>query len=225
MEFKKQLTLLVFFLLSTLVYGQLPKRGLYFYTHDRNIDERTSLILNGGDSYKLSVQDEWRLDFDFFLRDTDKGIKFGYIFRIISNNEKNFDFIINNASNAFLIIQNRDFQPKDKLLVEQWNHVSVTFNKKQNNISLRLNDEILDCPCDLKDVKGLHIGFGACEFKNFENSDVAPVILKDVNVFYNGKEWHRWILDKHGKNVVYDVLKNKPAIVRNPYWLMDNHIF
>jgi DNA-binding SARP family transcriptional activator len=225
MGFKKTLTLLVSILLSNWAYGQLAKPGLYFHTRDRNIDERTSLVLNNNEPYQLSAQDEWRFDFDFFLRNTDKGIKFGYIFRIISNSEKNFDLIINNESNTFLIIKNRDFQLKDKLPVEQWNHASIIFNKKQDYISLRLNDEIIDCPCDLKDVRDLRVGFGACEFKNFETSDVAPIILKDIKVFHNGKEWHRWILDKHGKNVVYDVLKNKPAIVHNPYWLMDNHVF
>jgi DNA-binding SARP family transcriptional activator len=212
-------------LLSNLVYGQLPKLGLYFHTHDRNIDERTSLILNNNEPYKLSAQDELGLDFDFFLRNTDKGIKFGYIFRIISGSETNFDFIINNASNAFLIIKNQDFQLRDKLPVEQWNHVSITFNRRQNRVSLRLNDEVIDCPCDLKNITDLRIGFGACEFKNFQTSDVAPMILKEVKVSHNGKEWHRWVLDKHGENVVYDILKNKPAIARNPYWIMDDHIF
>lgn len=225
MGFRKQLTLWIFFMLPALVYGQLPKSGLYFYTLDRNIDERTFLILNNNEPYKLSPQDEFTLDFDFFLRNTDKGIKFGYIFRIISNSETNFDFIINNESNAFLIIKNQDFPLKDKLPVEQWNHVSISFKKKQNSVSLRLNDKIIDCPYDLKDVKDLYISFGACKFKNFQTSDVAPMILKDAKVFHNGKEWHRWVLDKHGENIVYDLLKNKPAIVRNPYWIMDNHIF
>jgi hypothetical protein len=212
-------------LLSNLVYGQLSKLGLYFYTRDRNIDERTSLILNNNEPYKLSAQEELTLDFDLFLRDTDKGIKFGYIFRIISNNEKNFDFIIDNEPTAFLIIKNQDFRLKDKLPVAQWSHASITFNKKQNSVSLRLNDEIIDCPCDLKDVENLHISFGACEYKNFQTSDVAPMILRNVKVLHNRKEWHYWVLDKHGENAVYDLLKNKPAIVRNPYWIMDDHYF
>jgi DNA-binding SARP family transcriptional activator len=224
MRIRRQLTLLVFLALPNLIYGQLPKSGLYFYSHDSNIDERTSLVLNNNEPYKLSAQDEFTLDFDLFIRNTSK-VKFGYIFRIISSNEKNFDFIINNELNVFLIIKNQDFQLKDKLLVEQWNHVSVIFGKKLNSVSLRLNDEIIDCSCDLKDVKNLHISFGQCDFKNFHTSDVAPVILKNIKVFQNGKEQHHWVLDKHGKNVVYDLLKNKPAIARNPSWIMDKHHF
>ncbi|MDR1632551.1 MAG: hypothetical protein LBR97_06695 [Dysgonamonadaceae bacterium] len=207
-----------------MVYGQLPKSGLYFYSHDSNIDERTSLVLNNNEPYKLSVQDEFTLDFDLFIRNTGK-VKFGYIFRIISSSEKNFDFIINNELNAFLIIKNQDFQLKNELLVEQWNHVSVIFSKKQNSVSLRLNDEIIDCSCDLKDVKNLHISFGQCDFKNFHTSDVAPFILRNVKALQNGKEQHHWVLDKHRGNVVYDHLKGKPAIARNPYWIMDNHYF
>jgi DNA-binding SARP family transcriptional activator len=152
-------------------------------------------------------------------------VKFGYIFRIISNTNENFDYIVNNERNAFLVVNNRDYPLKSNFPVEQWNHVSISFHKEENEISLFFNDEKINCSYDLQTIQSLSVNFGQCDFKNFLTTDVAPIILKEVHVYYNGKELHYWPLGQHGINEVYDELKNKQAIVHNPYWLMDNRIY
>jgi DNA-binding SARP family transcriptional activator len=220
---KKINILLLSFFVTSLAYGQYPKAGLYFYSHDHNIDKRTALILNNNEAYSLNAHDNFKLDFSVFLRNEE--VKFGYIFRIISNTEENFDFIINNQLNAFLVVNNRDFQLKSSFPLEQWNHLSILFQKELNQISLFFNDEKITCPYDLQKIQSLTVNFGQCDFKNFLTTDVAPIILKEVHVYYNGKEQHRWPLGQHGVNRVNDELKNKPAIVHNPYWLMDNRIY
>ncbi|MDR2844073.1 MAG: hypothetical protein LBV57_05435 [Candidatus Symbiothrix sp.] len=214
--------LLLFLLVISLIYGQPPKSGLSFYSHNHNIDSRTSLILNNNEPYRLGERDNFSVELDMFLRD--EAIKFGYIFRIISNKEENFDFIINNALNAFLVINNQDFQLKGTPLLNQWNRVTISIQKKQNNISFQFNDEIIQCPHDLNGLKSLLVNFGQCDIQNFLTNDVAPIILKDIRIYYDDRELHHWNLDKHGENIVYDHLKNCPAIAHNPHWIMDNRI-
>ena len=224
MKLIRNIQLFLFLLIgSETVFGQLPQYGLYFHSHNSNIDKRTSLILNNGESYNLSKQDVFTIDFDIFLRN--ETVKFGYIFRIISNKEENFDFIINNEPSIFFVMNSQDFKLKSVPYTEAWNHVTLTFDKRQNLIVLRFNDEIIDCPLNLKLLKSLNISFGQCEFKDFLANDVSPFVLRNVQISKNGKEIHHWALKKHSENIVYDELKRKPAIVHNPYWLLDDHAY
>ena len=204
------------------VFGQLPSKGLYFYSHQHNIDKRTSLILNNKEAYRLNSQDIFSLDFDVLLRT--ETVKFGYFFRILSDKKENFDLIVNNEGDNFFVINNKDFRLESKVQEDQWNHVSVAFDKKSNKISLRFNDEVIDCSHNLSGTNSLLIYFGLCDNKGFASNDVSPIVLKDVIIQYNEKKMHHWMLGKHSKNRVYDELKKRPAIVYNPYWLMDNRI-
>lgn len=204
------------------VYAQLPRIGLYFYSHEQNIDKRTSLVLNDNESYRLNPDSDFKLEFDVFIRD--QKIKFGYVFRIISNQEQNFDFIINNSNKGFLVIDNQDFGLHQELVPEQWNHISVSFHKKENKIRFCFNDEAIDCDHNLEQTKSLLINFGLCNQKGFIAHDVAPFILKDVRICDQNKEIHHWILGKQLEYECYDELKKRPASAQNPYWLMNNSI-
>jgi DNA-binding SARP family transcriptional activator len=224
MKITKSLYLVVFFLLAKLgAYGQQSSIGLCFYSHNDNIDKRTSLILNNNEPYKLDEHDNFSVEFDIFIRN--EKIKFGYIFRIISNKEENFDFIIKNDLNGFFVINNRDFPLKNHFILEQWNHVKIVFQKKTGIISFQFNDETINCPYDLKGLKALIVNFGLCDIQKFLSTDVAPFILKNIRVFSNNKALHHWVMDKHGENVVYDELRKQPAIAVNPYWIIDNSIY
>jgi DNA-binding SARP family transcriptional activator len=205
-------------------YGQqLPQTGLYFYAHNQNLDQRTSLELNNSEPYSLKLQDKFTLEFDLFLRD--ELVKFGYVFRIVSANGENFDLLVKNEPNIFFVINNQDFQLKTIPPVGMWNHIALTFDKPQDRISLRFNDEIIDCPHSLTNVQSLNISFGQSFLKNFLTSDVSPVILKDIQVAGNDKAIHHWKLNKHGNDMVLDELRNKPAKVFNPNWLIDCRIY
>lgn len=214
--------LLYFSLIVNAVYGQLPNTGLYFYSHQYNIDKRTSFILNDNEPYRLNSEDVFSLDFDVFLRD--EKVKFGDFFRILSDKKDDFHLTIKDDVNNFFVINNQVFHLDTKPREGQWNHVSVIFDKKSNKISLRFNDEIKDCPYDLSETNSLLVYFGLCDIKGFVNNDVSPIVLKDIIVQYDGKKLHHWVLGRHARDMVYDELKKKPAIARNPYWLMDNRI-
>lgn len=219
----RNIFLLVFVFFTNLLYGELPQSGLYFCSHENNVDKRTSLILNAGEPYHLNKETYFTLDFDIFIRDVE--VKFGYIFRIISNKEENIDLVINNDRQTFLVINNQDFLLKTLPPANQWNHIRVSFDKKQNQISLRLNEEeTVECACDLNGLKSLLIMFGRVEIGKFTTNDVSPFVLKNVQTGSDRKKLHYWTLDKHEKKGVYDNLKKRLALVHNPHWLMDNRV-
>lgn len=224
MNFLRNISVISLLLIANLVYGQLPKSGLYFYSHDYNIDQRTTLILNDNEYYVLNPQEEFKLEFDVYIRE--QKIKFGYIFRILSNKEENFDFIINNQNKGYLVVNNQDYSLDNDFLGDQWNHVSITFLKREKKIRFSFNEEEVDCLYDLSQTKSLLINFGLCDIKGFLTHDVAPIILKDIKVSSQNKGIHFWPLGKHTEdNITYDDLKEKQAIALNPYWLMDNSIY
>ncbi|GHT18283.1 hypothetical protein AGMMS4957_00260 [Bacteroidia bacterium] len=202
------------------VVGQSPKTGLYFYAHDQNLDKRTSLSLNAGQPYSLASQDNFSLEFDILLRD--ELVKFGYVFRVVSDAGENFDLVINNIPNILLVIGNQDFPLKTIPVENVWNHLKLSFDKRQNRVLLRFNDELIDCPHNLQAVKSLNISFGQSHFDKLGTTDVSPFILKQIAVSTNDKPVHRWLLDKHGNDVVYDELNAQIANVSNPNWMIDH---
>lgn len=201
------------------------KSGLYFFSHEANIDKRTSLTLNEGKPYTLHSEDIFTLEFDLYLRN--ETIKFGYIFRIISDLNENFDFIINNNEEKFFVINKADFPIRsEQSITEKYCKVRVSFDKRQNEIRLDMEGETIICPYEkLNKTSSLLINFGECAWKGFSTNDVPPVILKDIIVKYNGNPHHYWKLDKHSTNSVYDDIKKKAAFVKNPYWLKDNSVY
>ena len=206
-----------------LVFGQLPNTGLFFYSHESNLDNRTSLLLNNNESYNLNSQEDFTLSFEMFLRNTQ--VKFGYIFRIISDREENVDLIVTNEEKGFLVINSQDYMLRQSVASDVWNRISVTFSRSKGQILLKFNEEEIVCPYDLSSTRELLVNFGLCDKKGFIAHDVAPFILKDVRILYNDKEMHHWPLDKHAFEQEYDLLKNRPALAGNPYWLMDNRIY
>jgi len=217
--------------------GQLPGTGLSFYSHKMNVDKRTSLILNDGNSYKLKGRDVFTLEFDMYLRD--ELVKFGDVFRIISNTEVNFDLVINNDLDRFLTIsrysntngysQTCRFENPDENkdgIVNSWNTVKIVFDKANNRIDFMFNNDTAYCNYDLSDVKSLLIYFGVCDYlEGYSMPDVSPVILKNIVVSVNNKVLNSWTMDGHAGNLVYDDINGVPAIVSNPLWMKDNRFY
>lgn len=219
------------------LFGQLPKTGLYFYAHKVNVDQRTSLILNNKKAYELNKNDIFSLEFDVFLRD--ELIKFGDIFRIISNKNEYFDLIINNEQDRFLIISEQvdnefhsqtcrftDINDKDRPIANKWSKVILVFDKSKNQIRFKFNNNETICHYDLSEVNSLLIYFGVCNYlEGFSMLDVSPIILKDIVINKNGKTINQWGLDKHASQLVYDEVNRTPALPVNPLWMKDNSVY
>ena len=77
------------------VYSQIY--GLGFYSHEVSKDLRTGLNLSPDRPF--SLDDEFELSFDFGLR-PNSTMYFGYVFRIITEDNMNIDLIFNYSDTA-----------------------------------------------------------------------------------------------------------------------------
>ena len=86
---QKTILFLLFILNPILFKSQNISSGLYFAAHSAIKEERTSLIL----SPEFDASKGFTLDFDIKFRSEEHN--YGYVFRIIVDNEKSFDLIAN----------------------------------------------------------------------------------------------------------------------------------
>lgn len=224
----RSIFLYLLLLSSTILFAQ-NENGLLFQSNDVNKDLRTSLHLTSEKEFEFS--DSFSMEFDLKLQDTP--VKFGYVFRLIFENNQNFDLLLNvpSRTNAHLLliaekkdlcevqIQNSHFRMND------WNKVKLSLNALKEECVFVLNGHVFKSKFKFPAKKKVDVCFGVNKKAPFVCSDVPPIILKNiyVNIDNNRKE-HFWELNQHGKNVVYDKLNFKTATTTNPVWMIDRHI-
>lgn len=203
--------------------------GLFFSSHEVIQDKRTSLNLSPERPYEFP--DGFSLEFDINFRRGDG--YYGYIFRLIGDNNTNIDLVSNSvsSSNFWLVF-------KDQILLsykwadlphadyDQWLNVRVDIDVKTSKLSVSFNGvkrEVI--ASKIARLRYFDVVFGACKKSSFLNTDVSPMSLKNVRI-YNHKNQLilDWRLSKHGQVKVYDEIKRAEAIVENPNWIRDKHV-
>jgi two-component SAPR family response regulator len=203
--------------------------GLYFSSHEVIKDKRTSLNLTPRSFFKFA--DSFSLEFEASFREGDG--YYGYVFRLIGDDEINIDLVSNFASptSGFRLVY------KEQILVSfnwdqlsgagygQWIKIRLDIDIPASHISLSINDVRQDTalPESLK-TDLFNIGFGAFGYRHFVNVDVSPMSLRNIRIFNNGRLCRYWKLAEHFNNKVYDEVKNAEAVVHNPIWTINRHV-
>jgi two-component SAPR family response regulator len=204
--------------------------GLYFSSHEVIQDKRTSLNLTPNKSFEFD--NGFSLEFDANFRRGDG--YYGYIFRIIGDNNTNIDLVSNLASHS----SNFRLVYKDQILIsynwrdlsgagyDQWMKVRVDIDVKNSKIQVTLNgvkqDKIIP---EIATLKKFELVFGACKNSAFLSTDVCPMSLKNIQIYdHNNQLFRNWKLSKHDQNKVYDETSEVEAHVDNPIWIIDKHI-
>ncbi len=204
--------------------------GLFFSSHEVIQDKRTSLNLSPSDPFKFP--DGFSLEMDANFRKGDG--YYGYVFRIIGDNNTNIDLVSNLAtahSNFSLIL-------KDKVLftfnlsdipeggVDCWIKLKFNINTREKKLSIAFNGTKQEALVPIiSGLKNFEMVFGACRNKSFINTDVSPMSLKDIRIFdAKNKLVNEWKLSKHAQNKVYDEIRHDEASVENPIWNIDSHV-
>ena len=205
--------------------------GLYFASSEVVQDKRTSLNLTPEGSLKLI--NGLTLDFDIRLREGDG--YYGYVFRIFSNETDNFDFITNYASpddNFSLVFKDKilcTFRWQDIPGVDynRWFHVTFQLDQEKQTVQISINDVLKSAHVEYeKDNDHYEILFGVSKSAPFQSTDVCPMTLKNIRIFdFNKKLVRHWLLSKHVQNKTYDEVDGALALVDNPKWLIDAHLF
>jgi hypothetical protein len=204
------------------------KSGLYFYSHATvDKDKRTGLNLTPDKQFM--IHNAFTLTFDFKIRQGEDD--YGYIFRVIGNNNVNIDFISNISLDELLIVIGHHtlftFHTGDipDFALNKWMNVKLTVNQKYDRLLFSINGIMQTADYNIRGLNKCRIFFGVNNYKQFASVDVPPIVLKNIRIFNERNRMIRfWRLDKHGDGCVFDECEADKASVISPLWEIDSHV-
>ncbi|NDV82866.1 hypothetical protein [Bacteroides sp. 51] len=209
------------------------RHGLSFKSYEVKKEERTGLNLSS--EGHLSFQDGFILEFDATFRKAH--YNFGYIFRIVGQNDKHIDLLLSKKKeiadpNITAICRSREIlfdQSFEELDVDfdTWMHVKLIIDCEKGLLRLFLNDTSYEKTDDyFKEFNVVDILFGMNDHVHFLVSDVPAMSVKDITIKnLEEKPVYCWKLSQHTPNGVYDEIKGRFASCENPDWILDYHSF
>ncbi|MCF8364121.1 MAG: hypothetical protein K9G70_16030, partial [Prolixibacteraceae bacterium] len=204
--------------------------GLKFYGQEVKLDERTELNLTPDGFMKFNDEFEITFNYKITSEELNSGSSFfGYILRMINQEGDNIDLLntpppnlginlVIGKTNSSLPIKYTNFD------VNKWIKLRVKVLLNKDRLILYTSDSLyVQDNIGLKEKESFKIIFGANDYKQFKNSDVPSMAIKDLKVFENGKLRYYWPLDEVKGNYAKDKHKGKEALVKNPFWLKYRH--
>ncbi|HEY2648626.1 MAG TPA: kelch repeat-containing protein [Puia sp.] len=209
----------VFFFLHLQGHGQ--SYGLTFNSHENVLEKRTSLDISPDDS--ICFTKSFDLGFDINYLPNHKTY-FGYILRIISNEDHNIDLIYHQKSHTFRVINgetfsNVSFQIDSPRLYREWNRIVLKFNLENQTIVFEVNGKLVgtcNTPLNFRCFKFL---WGANDYLKYKTRDIPPMQIKDIKISENGLLKYFWPLNEVSGETEYDGVHKQLARVKNPAWL------
>lgn len=204
--------------------------GLKFKNHDVVLDQRTEFDLSPNKF--LSLQNEFEISFDYridLLKPNDFSGLFGYVFRVISQENNNVDLLITPTPEIHLnlvIGKNNSIvqvgSPQNA--IDNWTNLRIKFLLKEDRLIFYTPDTFyVQNNIGFKNDDSFKIVFGANDYQNFKTSDVPSMCIKDVKLFEEGKLKSHWPLDEEEGNDATNNLGKNTGTVKNPSWLKNNH--
>jgi len=202
--------------------------GLEFASHDVVLDKRTSLDLSPAKAF--TFKDNFDLTFDLSFV-PNRHIYFGYILRIIGQDNRNIDVIYDNGSNVrnhFNVViggklSNINFDIAPKQLFSQWNRFNLKFDFDNDRLILIAGGKTYVAK-NIHLQKGAYkILFGVNNYSQFETTDVPPMRLKDIEILQNKEVQYSWPLDEENGLIAHESLRQNNGAVSNPVWISSVH--
>lgn len=224
----KILSLLILFCTWFSLKGHAQSYGLGFSSYESVQDKRTLLDLGAGKT--LCFDGNFEMDFDmaFFP----KGSYFGYIFRIIENDQRNIDLVYNTAAkkkHPFDIVVGEartgiSFSIDVNKLRNQWNKLQLELDFATDRIIVHSGKETY-----IK--KGLHLKKNACykiffgvnSSNAFRTTDTPPMKVRNIRIHDKGKIKYHWPLNEVSGTVAHEIIGQKNASIVNPKWVAAMH--
>ncbi len=233
MQLKFNSISIIFLFISLLLFTSRAKSqsyGLEFKGYDVTPDKRTELDLTPDDF--MEFQNEFEIAFDYkairLSPDSNVGF-FGYVFRIINNDDTNIDLIstptpqiglnlVLGKSNIIIPIKYPDNA------INNWIKIRTKFILNEDRLIFYTPDTFyVHENIGLKKSEAFKIIFGANDYEQFKSTDVPSMVIKDIQIFENGKRRYYWPLNEKDGLTATDKIKGKKAKLINPSWLRLNH--
>lgn len=202
--------------------------GLEFLGHEVVTDKRTALIL-GNDNIICSKNN---FDLSFELKFKPKvSSYFGYVFRIITQEDKNIDLLFQSDSqgkqqNFRIISGDKDIKLNQQLdsasLYSKWSQFRI---KIQNNqLQIFCNNKLLGAGnIPFRFNQCFKVYFGECSNPKFLTSDGLPMYVRNIILKSGTETTHHWPLKEIFGNETVDIVGRQKAITKNAQWLLRKH--
>lgn len=216
MNIRYILTILLIFQLGSSVFGM--DYGLRFKSHSVPANHRTSLSL-GEETFKFT--DELSVEFKIHFYDKDC---FGLICTLQGDDGTIISLVssaIDGDYKAGVLINDDLRMGQVSFLTTDDNYASsvLTLDKRKNQVSYTYGNDSFNIPADLSKIKNLSVKFG----RTYEQSTIAPIDIKDINVFVDKQNINRWELRDHYNDTTIDIIHGAVAVAKSPHWLFDEH--
>jgi two-component SAPR family response regulator len=212
--------------------------GLGFLSHGVIADQRTALDLFPGKNF--SAVNNFQLSFEIsFL--PDQIDYFGYIFRIIENNNRNIDLIYDKRSflsNRHASSENRNhfrlvigdhftkisFNLTKEQLFNQWNKLTLKFDFDHDQLILYTNHSTyIETHAHLNRNSNYKMLFGINNYLDFKTSDIPPIKIRNIKIDDGDKANFFWPLNEADGNIAHELINNQNGSVSHPSWIRAMH--
>ncbi|WP_229207835.1 galactose oxidase [Dyadobacter beijingensis] len=217
----------------TLLSGRLREAsaqsyGLGFESFEAVQDKRTGLDLSPDGT--ICFDKDFELSFELsFLRN--KKTYFGYIVRVIGDDQQNIDLIYDNSSvnqDHFKLIIGEQFAPvafdfHGDDLFAKWNRIILRFQKQKQQITVVYGNKSFSQPVKYITKGCYKILFGANQYKEFRTTDVPPMKIRHIELREAGRLAYNWPLNETDGLKATEEISHKPAAAANPIWIKKLH--
>lgn len=229
MKFRSILLFTCLFLLAGLFnHSYAQSYGVGFESFEVVQDKRTGLDLSP--EGPICIDDDFELSFELsFLRN--KKTYFGYIVRVLADDQQNIDLIYDNSSvgqNHFKLIIGEQFSPvafdfHGDDLFSKWNRVTLRFQKEKQQITVVYGSRSFSQPVKYASKGCYKILFGANEYKEFRTTDVPPMKIRHVALREGQRTLYSWPLNETDGVKATEEVRGKAALATNPVWIKKLH--
>lgn len=214
----------LFILLPTPIHAKVG--GLAFLNPANSIEKRTSYSVFG-DKEEQFIE---RLDISFDMRLPYRE-EVGYIVRVIDKTEnKIFNVFYDGRGNDYFELNREGYKGlikipfnRQKLMLKQWFKVHISFNMKQQTISMSIDGEQKSATLptgknSLPRTMQTNIVFGRSDYL----IDVPSFAMRNLMVSDADSRW-RFPLKQTSGTTVLDDQHHAVGTVNSPYWLINDH--
>ena len=213
------------FALSHVVFAQ--GHGLSFHSYEKVQNERTSLFFPS--AFELSKNQDIVLRFDLKFKPNQVSY-YGYVFRIILDDQFNIDLICDDFSNQnkmfSMVVGNQQHVlklPHSAPGLYGWLPVQVKISPQWEALEIKINGIVQTIHFNYKGKGETKLCFGTNNIAGFSTTDVPPMSVRNIRVLDKGELVSRWLLAESQGHDVSDSLGRINGVTDNPNWIRALH--
>ncbi len=220
--------LLVFaFLFFLFIHSFGQNYGLGMATSIDSQETNTALDLSPRNPICL----EGNFEISFDISSLSKENVFGYVVRIIEDNDRNFDLVFNaeEPKGTFNIVVG-DYRTRimfsiaSDVFLKQWTTISIRFDTDKDRLVVSDGrSTYVESGLRLKKNGCYKLLFGSNRDKKFKTNEAVAVKFRNIRITKNGIAKYHWPLDEHEGGVAYELINGHNGSVKNPWWMASRH--